>query len=558
MIDLAHTLHNADAGLLKIIADAWGFTLHAPDAPALAQKLAAAMRDPQIVDEVVAALPPEAARALQDLLVSSVIPWPQFTNRYGELREMGPAKRDRERPHLHPLSAVEVLWYRGLIGKAFFALDGAPREYAYIPTDLAPLVHLPAPEGENPYARPAAPGEYARIIPAHDRILDDVCTLLAALRMDMPPAEIPAGFVEIPAEFLTALLTSAGVIDAELRIQPEAARAMLEDSRGVTLARLAGFWFESQKVNELRMLPHLRFEGAWFNQPLETRRFLLDLLQRLPEDAWLSLDGFIAAVREHSPDFQRPAGDYDSWFIQEKSSGAYLRGRTSWDKVEGVLIRFMLCGPLHWLGLVDLGAPAVRAKTAGKAKPAAFRLSGWAADLWLAEAPAGLPEEDTQLFINMDGRMRIPALTPRSARYQAARFSEWETRKAGQYIYRITAQSLQKAAGQGLKVSHLLAILKKHASGGIPPAFQQTLLRWEKQGLQTSLVQAALLQVDQPEILSELLKTPAKRFLGQVLNPTTVEILPGGEESVRDALLQIGYFSGSAKALSGNPSAPIS
>ena len=50
------------------------------------------------------------------------------------------------------------------------------------------------------------------------------------------------------------------------------------------------------------------------------------------------------------------------------------------------------------------------------------------------------------------------------ARYQVARFSEWETSPTPEeYRYRITAQSLKRAAEQGLKAGHLLSLLGKHS-----------------------------------------------------------------------------------------------
>ena len=565
MIDLLHTLYNADLGYLKMIADAWGFTIQASDTPSLAQMLAKSMLNPQIVEEMIAALPQNATQALQDLLENDgIIAWSQFTNRHGELRSMGAAKRDRQRPDLYPQSAVEVLWYKGLIGKEFFDLDGTSQEYAYIPDDLVPFMIMLSTGSERVFGRPASPKECALVNPANDHILDDICTLLSGLRMGMSPAEIPAEFLEIPTVFLVDLLKSSGTIETDLQLQPEAVRQILEEERGLTLARLVETWFNSQKINELRMLPHLRFEGTWQNYPLETRRFILEVISSLAEETWWSLEAFVAAIKEHHPDFQRPGGDYDSWFIQEKSGGTYLKGRSSWDKVEGSLIRFILCGPMHWLGLLDLARPTEKIKSHEMAlssyvtQPSAFRLSAWAKNLWHGSPPDGLAVEDAPLLINMDGRMRATPLTPRSVRYQAARFGEWENRKGGQYIYRVTNLSLKRAADQGLRVHHLLSILKKHASGGIPPAFQQTLSRWEKVGLQTRLITATVLQVDQPEILVELMKTPAKRFLGQVLNPTTVEVLQGGEEPVRNALLQLGYFSGSERSFSIKTSHPSS
>ena len=61
----------------------------------------------------------------------------------------------------------------------------------------------------------------------------------------------------------------------------------------------------------------------------------------------------MAAVKAADPDFQRPDGDYGSWYIRDAAGDAYLSGFESWDRVEGVLIADLLAGPLHWLGVVD-------------------------------------------------------------------------------------------------------------------------------------------------------------------------------------------------------------
>ena len=52
--------------------------------------------------------------------------------------------------------------------------------------------------------------------------------------------------------------------------------------------------------------------------------------------------------------------------------GDYLRGFSTWDEVDGALVRFLITGPMHWLGLVDLAAPRLPAR---RAPPSALRLS---------------------------------------------------------------------------------------------------------------------------------------------------------------------------------------
>ncbi len=52
---------------------------------------------------------------------------------------MGAARRQRERPDIHPASQAESLFYKGLIGKAFFDARGGPSEFAYIPDEILPF-----------------------------------------------------------------------------------------------------------------------------------------------------------------------------------------------------------------------------------------------------------------------------------------------------------------------------------------------------------------------------------------------------------------------------------
>jgi hypothetical protein len=120
------------------------------------------------------------------------MPWSQFTRRNGELREMGPGRRDREQPHQNPVSPVEMLWYRGLVGRAFFDAPGGPEEFAYIPDDLLGLLSGTRQLEVLPLGRPASPTERAHTFSATDIILDHACTLLSALRMGITPPELPA------------------------------------------------------------------------------------------------------------------------------------------------------------------------------------------------------------------------------------------------------------------------------------------------------------------------------------------------------------------------------
>lgn len=542
MPTLAESLQGRDPGELRIIAELWGLELDVSEARLAVQRLAPGMLDPALVEEVVAALPEAARGVLAELARRGRQPWAGFTRRHGELREMGAGRRDRERPHQQPVSPVEVLWYRGLLARAFFETPSGAQEFAYIPDDLLKL--LPPPPGIplGSLGRKAYPAEAAHVLAADDRLLDHACTLLAALRMGIPPQAVfgesptPAGLPELTAAVLRTLLDTAGLLDPAGLPAPEPARAFLESPRGAALAQLAGAWLAADAFNELRLLPGLSAEGDWKNDPHRTRQAVLDFLAGVPAVTWWSLPSFVNAIRQQYPDFQRPAGDYDSWFIRHLASGEFLRGFEHWDEVDGALLRYIVCGPLHWLGMVDLACPSPGAAIT------AFRFTTWAADLLHGQPPAGLPvEEPTGLLARSDARLFLPRRLQRLARYQVARFCEWEKETPEGYNYRLTPVSLERGRKQGLTVAHLLSLLRKHA-GMVPPSLARALERWEQHGAQARLEALVVLRVSAPEVLQALRASRAARYLGEPLSPTAIAIKPGAAQKVMAALAELGFL----------------
>ena len=403
MPDLSQSLQGQDLSHLKIVAELWGLDLNAPDARIGLQRLVPQMLDRRLVDEALEPLPADARAALDDLLAHhGQLPWALFTRRYGQVREMGPARRDREKPYRISTSPTEWLWYRALIGRAFFDTPNGPQEFAYIPDDLLSLL----PEMETRQAprlgRPAVPAERVEVEPATDRILDHACTLLAGLRTGLPVAEYSLPW-DLPSNFLLALLSAADLLDLDGMPLPDAARAFLEAGRSEALSQLVCTWLHSARLNELRLLPGLQVEGDWQNDPLLARQSILHYLSGVPVGSWWSLSAFIHGLKETSPDYQRPTGDYDTWFVRDTRSGEFLRGYEHWDEVDGALVRYLITGPLHWLGIFDL-AYASGAGENGR-QPAAFRFSRWAGRLLGCEAPEGLPEENELIKVGSDARL---------------------------------------------------------------------------------------------------------------------------------------------------------
>ncbi len=541
MPDLIHSLQDKDLGHLNIVAELWGVEIHAPDVRRALSELSAALLDNQAVDETIEILPGESRKALEALIVNrGRLPWTAFSRQFGEVRVMGPGRRDRELPHRHPISSAEALWYRGLVARAFFDTPNGPEEFAYIPDNL--LQFLPEPanpqpvpkNGLAPLGRPATGGEKVHRIPAVDRILEDACTLLAARRMvqAVDTLELPWS---IPTAVLGPLLTVAGILDDEGTPKLEEAKAFLEMSRGQALAYLVSRWRSSDVFDELRLIPHLQIEGKWINQPRQSREKILAMLGSLPQDVWWSLPAFIQSVRDTNPDYQRTAGDYDSWYIRDRRTDQYLRGFENWDAVDGELIRFLVCGPLHWLGIFELASPEPDGPVT------AFRRSPFGKALLVGQIPKGLPPENKTVHVRSDGRYSLPYLAPRVARYQLARFGEWEGERGGAFRYRLTPNSLNRAREAGLRISHLLALLERFA-GSVPPNVVKAVDRWDRQGAEAQLEQVIVLRLNSPELLKALRQSRAARFLGTPLGPTTIVVKEGAGERVLAILAEMGYL----------------
>jgi hypothetical protein len=537
MPDLNHSLLKQDIGHLRIVAEFWGLELESMTVEEAREELSASLLDMDLVSELIDSLSSQAKTAIRALVdEEGRIPWATFARKYGELREMGPGKRDRERPHLRPSSTSETLFYRALLARAFFDTEKGPQEFAYIPDDLHELLYnlfdeeleelqpekketaAVAVVASDALGRPASPGERGRDILANDSVLDDGTTLLAAFRLGRSDLQSDPR--------LNSLLASASLIKDNIP-QAETVKVFLECPRSEALKMLQDAWLESASFNELHLMPTIVCEGEWKNNPQETREFLLNLLDAIPENKWWSLGALIRDIKQKYADFQRPAGDYDSWFIKRKSDGQYLRGFASWEEVDGALVKFFITDILHMLGQVDLSIAE------GAAEPTAFRISTFAGD----------KEERGKISVSSNGKISIPREAPRVVRYQVSRFCEWEESKEAVYRYRISTGSLTKAKEQGLKVEHLLALLAKHSDAGIPPSLLKALKRWEVNGTEARLQTQVILKVSRPEVLEEMRKSKAAKFLGEVLNPTTVVVKAGAIQKVMEALTELGLLA---------------
>lgn len=550
MSDLEHTYLDYDFALLRAIAAQAGVELTAPNPRAAAAELAQALQDHQNVELLldhtlnlqssIPDLGDQLHAALAALLHSrGRFPVAAFARRFGDARPLGPGALARERPWENPATATEALFFNGLIGRAFMDSDTGPQEFFFIPSDLIlrlPSIRLPAPPDPAQAVAPVE-SDSAGARPASSLIVDDAVTALAAIQLKPgrpPVCDSLALYLRLPAfDLVIALLADLNFITPDYKLDPERVRPFLQASRADQLRALADAWRGSKTWNDLLQVPSIRPEpGAWQNDPAAARSFILRLCADLPPGEWRSLDSFVEFVREHHADFQRPAGDYDSWYIRDAATGEYLRGFEHWDRVDGALIRYLLTGPMHWLGLAD-----------ARTGPDAFRLSPIFSAFARGE-PWQIAEKSGRIICRHDGALVVPRSASRYDRFQAARVGEW---LAGQvanlphgedYAYRLTGNSLQSAAAQGITAKHIVSFLRR-ACEHVPPHIVEMIERWGQNGIEARAANMTVLKLKDADVLEKLMRSPkTRRWLGEAIGDRAVEVKDW--EKLREAMAELG------------------
>ncbi|GIV81535.1 MAG: hypothetical protein KatS3mg051_0889 [Anaerolineae bacterium] len=198
--------------------------------------------------------------------------------------------------------------------------------------------------------------------------------------------------------------------------------------------------------------------------------------------------------------------------------------------MDGAVLRFILTGPMHWLGLTDLGDGG-----------ALCRLTPYGRVLCGSADWPDPPEERPPLTLQPDGTALAPRTLSRYERFQLARITEWEA--AGDpYRYRLTPTGLRRAAEQDVPVSAIRAFLRRTTNDHVPPSVLKLLEQWEQgQDADVWLERAVVLRTSKPDLLQTIYDTPElRRFLGAQLGPTAVLVRSGQEQALLKALQERG------------------
>lgn len=508
MNTLARSLLDHPPAVLRVIAELNGVTLRSNLAHQAVEQLVSMIAREDHLLHLLAGCSDQARQAIDALLRSQGhLPVPIFERRFGVIRSVGPGRLLREAPYRQPVSAAEELWYRGLIYRAFAERSHGLSEFIYVPSDLVP--HLPQPEPlATSFILPDA-GPPARAIVADDSLLHDACTLLCLAqaggirlaglgspfawrtkslyelnRFLLHPLQEPMTLSDSdPGSQAALMITLAQDLDwlragdrgILARVNVAKARPWLEASREEQRRQLLAAWETSSRWNDLCRAAALRCEetGNWSNDPRVTRRSLKPLVAALPPATWFRLDDLVAAIRRELPDFQRPDGDYDTWYIRRRNTQEFLRGYECWEDVEGEVLGSLVRGVLHWLGAVDLGA----GEHSSEGSATLFRLTA-AGAAWLKGLPVPQGTPAVPISVGSDFLVAVPESAALLTRFQVSRFTASES-GGPPFVYRITQSGLHRAGRQGITSTQVLDFLMALTNGEVPENVANALRRWQ-------------------------------------------------------------------------------
>ncbi|MFP3897372.1 MAG: helicase-associated domain-containing protein [Anaerolineales bacterium] len=554
MKDLYRCLDEYTPTMLHAISDPWQIPLAKDEPRQMAVCLAETMQTSPMLKPLVEGLSSEADEALVHLLrQGGSSPSRRLSARYGNIRRFGPLRMERERPWLRPDNALEELFYRGLLYRAYGNVDDRYGEILFIPQEL--LVRLYTLKGDELEVKAQAVPTPEQVEGDGSAIMEDLLAILVHMRREQPPVpprgQDPLTTLEemnLPPRLLGALTPHRPrflwhliwkldlALEVDGLLQPSlCAREWLQLSDIQRMQGLYEAWRDDAEWNELCLVPSLRC--AEVDQPgalASARHTLLRALNEHAPNTWFSLDAFVDILDRHYPHYLRSDADLEGWDVRDAETNEILHGFESWDRVEGALARYMISTSLRWLGVVEVGHPQEsRQPTAVSITPLGRRLlSGQetAQERERGSAPSPLAT------MNDDLTVKITCQNTLYERYQLERFAEWQ-RQEDRAFYRITEESLYKGLNTDIKVEQIIRFLQRITEDGVPSRVMQRIRDWGARFGRASIREVVLFQTVDEETMDRLQAHPEiGKLLGQMISPTACLL---GKERVPELVQQL-------------------
>ncbi|MGI5837032.1 MAG: helicase-associated domain-containing protein [Chloroflexota bacterium] len=261
------------------------------------------------------------------------------------------------------------------------------------------------------------------------------------------------------------------------------------------------------------------------------RRLLLHHLEEFSEGRWVDEKAFIEALRATNPDFLREDYASPTWGIVDAITGGELYGPDSWDLVEGQWIKYVLYGPLCWLG-------ALRHGTSPDGRTSIIQLAH-KTDGNDASSNATCRDQSS-IQISADLEVLAPACCDLALLFRLEPYMELVSRgKINRY--RVTRASIHGALEAGKSRDELRTLLRSTGEVSVPDEAFRKIELWASEYGRYRLEQPLIVQTTSPEELDRLMDLPAvSKQLGARLGSNSIRIAPERFRQLHNAMKEAG------------------
>jgi len=297
---------------------------------------------------------------------------------------------------------------------------------------------------------------------------------------------------ENEALFLYHLLDNLSALKEKERIfaQEDRMREFLRLSRSRRLEELVRTWLKMDRWCELSLFSSIagkarvrRLVGAaylsrreFLQQLVDGQRFLINVVSRLEENKWYSVNALLETLRALRPDFlmrsSRGAfGNRPSWWFQSVATDRDLdpSSREDWRAAEGQYIVGLLRGPLLWMGIIDLAYVGGKLE-AFRTRPLASLLSG--------RAPLHAEGEEAHIEVGADLSVAIsPGIVDAKVHGFLEKLGVLVEATPTRFRYRLTPDRVGQAFEEGFSIEDISSFLHKYGAP-ISTEMRQALEKW--------------------------------------------------------------------------------
>jgi hypothetical protein len=360
-------------------------------------------------------------------------------------------------------------------------------------------------------------------------------------------------------EFCYALLDTLGAIQAG-RGQPIAQRQetfqhLLSLAPTVQMYVILYTWLNTTAWSEMDMLrrqepeirvrrnlTHISFKPQdLYREWRSSRQMVLRYLSTVEEGQWVPVQEFLRTIWQITPDLLHPHAEPSVWWLESnrtrKQFGATFE---DWQDSAGRFVLAVLQGPLYWLGAVQLGYHDDRLVAFRVTPVGSFALHR--RSVIVEQEQKAIPAGAVQLADDLTVTVS-PGKVPAQLHELLHLVGQLETTTPDEFVYRITADGVLRALGQGQTIDRVLGALTRWLGKEPPPSWKSKMVAWsENYGKLHIYDDITLIELADDYALHELLSNTSLRdHLVYEFSPRLVAVHPEAVDDLVQEMEKRGY-----------------